>query len=51
MAGVQNTTMEKTSVDLKNDDFNDLESSSVNAAEPSNSVVIDPEAERSYGKF
>ncbi|RSL53837.1 hypothetical protein CEP51_014814 [Fusarium floridanum] len=50
MTGVQNTAMEKTNIDLKNDDFNDVESSSVNAAEPSNSVIIDPEAERSYVK-
>lgn len=49
MTGVQNTAMEKTNFDLKNDDFNDLESSSVNGADPGNSVVIDPEAERSYG--
>ncbi|KAM6510355.1 hypothetical protein FALCPG4_017970 [Fusarium falciforme] len=50
MTGLQNTVMEKPNVDFKNDDFNDLESSSVNAADPSNSVVIDPEAERSYVK-
>ncbi|KAJ4171679.1 hypothetical protein NW754_013450 [Fusarium falciforme] len=50
MTSVQNTVMEKTNVDFKNDDFNDLESSFVNAADPSNSVVIDPEAERSYVK-
>lgn len=42
--------MEKTNAELKNGSLNDFESSSVTPTEPSNAVVVDSEAERSYGK-
>ncbi|KPM39235.1 putative transporter [Neonectria ditissima] len=50
MANFQNTATEKTDRDLKNGSLNDLESHSVSAANIDNSLVINPDAERSYVK-
>ena len=51
MASIQKPSTENADADLKNAPFNDVESSSTFAAEAGNSVILDPEAERSYGKL
>lgn len=51
MATTQDTfAMEKTEGDLKNDSLKDVESASGTAAEPRTAVVVDEDAERSYGR-